>query len=170
MNDREFRIAVIQEGLNRARDFWMIPQEIATTFFTYQAPDMSETASATILTDFSYLTAGIYIPLERWTTPEKAWEDCGHEVAHLVSRELNESTLDFNDGDPRKGRHHRDLEKLTTRLGRVFAAACPYPGDAYFKCPPLVDTPEHFGDLPPAPATFGETRPLIVPDGEPETP
>lgn len=164
MNLRDFQVAVITLGLNRARDFWQIPEEIRTTLYTREAPDMGSDATATIITNFSYLWADIYIPLERWTTPEKAWEDCGHEIAHLVSRELNEATLDFHDGDPRKGRHERDIEKLTTRLGRVFAAACPYPGDAYFKCPPLVDTPEHFGELPPSPEAFGETRVSLVPE------
>lgn len=113
--------------------------EAALTYFGQRNADFTVTllaespegdASATCNVDLSYLRATIrYSPDYHSEHPELIWGTLGHEVAHLVSRELCDLRGRLTKRDTLKHTQYtQGIEALTTRLQRMFERDVPDPG------------------------------------------
>lgn len=123
---------VALNALKLAKGYFDIPEEIETRVYFEQHPELSENGSALICIEHGYLFASIHIAPDRARSYEGVWRSCGHEIAHLVSREWNiESMMD--EDELKRARLTICCEQTTTRLERMFARDCPYPGAEVFE-------------------------------------
>lgn len=113
--------------------------EAAMTYFGQQNGDFrvfvlaetpKENAPATCSVDLAYLRANIRVSVDHYSEhPEVIWEQMGHEVAHIVSREMLALRPQLTKQDTLEDAlFTHALEACTTRLERMFVRDVPDPG------------------------------------------
>lgn len=96
-------------------------------------PSDGKGGSAALNIDHAYLKATVSVNVEYFMFyPEDIWKDAGHEVAHLVTAELNQLWSLMPDAWKLDGNTECDLlraafEQTTVRLERLFVRCVPDP-------------------------------------------
>lgn len=137
--------AVSLEAVALARTYFQISAEFETFVFFEPHPNMDADGSAYVLMYHGYEFAELYLPTDRCISYANAWRSAAHEVAHLVTRELNCSCSST------RGVPHEllnvGIEQATTRLERMFMRDHPFPGISQFQ--PVPDPArDHAEDNP----------------------
>lgn len=119
-------------GIEKAREFFQVADEVEIRLINETPTDRS--ADASVQWNASSLSAVIRFDmdyLQRYSGD--IWRSAGHEVAHLMSRELIAIKDRRDRAEQPFDRLLTDewveaIEMLTTRLHRMFLKACPDPG------------------------------------------
>lgn len=85
---------------------------------------------AEITMDLAYLNAGIKVNLDHYSEhPETIWQQIGHEVAHVITRELARLRPKLTkEGSFEEVAYIEGIESATTRLERMWVRDVPDPG------------------------------------------
>lgn len=123
---------VVDAGVKEAARFFGISDEIEIRIdVSDDVPDDCKDAAMFIDIQHAYLRAKITAYPPNIRTYAEAWEFAGHEVAHLVTREIDSVLTQTSSALRDLGT--TGMEQATTRLQRLFIRECPYPGDEAFE-------------------------------------
>jgi len=117
-------------GIEKAREFFSIPSEVETILI-FESP--VNNADASVEWQPSILKALIRLDTNHlMKQPHRIWSAAGHEVAHLVGREIlavYNSNISDNETVPKQMAFDllEAIEMQTTRLERMFLKAVPDP-------------------------------------------
>ncbi len=117
-------------GIEKAREFFQVPDEIKIILSPRHSP---EDVAADIEWDATSLRGRIRVNIYKLSSGEEdIWETAGHEVAHMVSRELlamrNRKSFPAEIEDE----FMEYLEMCTIRLEQLFLRHCPDPGEELY--------------------------------------
>ncbi|MFC6591686.1 hypothetical protein ACFP81_06450 [Deinococcus lacus] len=130
MLDNDMLQRVAETGVTEAMRFFGISDEIEVRCeIDNSVPDV-DGGAAVIYMQHEYLRAKIVFHSVNIDTYEEAWGFAGHEVAHLVTREIDAVLARCPSALMHLGCN--GIENATTRLQRLFMRERPYPGDAQF--------------------------------------
>lgn len=122
---------LFEAGIAEARKFFLIPEEIKIILMNESPADRN--ANADMRWTASILTGTIRYDMQHLQLfPEKIWPAVGHEVAHLVSRELIGLRDSYAErekpfGKPFDVEYVEAVEQLTSRLEHLFLRHVPSP-------------------------------------------
>lgn len=122
-------IARCVEAVEVARVFFGVSNE----WRVWIEPGDGKGGSAALLLNHAYLKATLNVNVDHFMTfPEEIWGAMGHEVAHMITAELNQLWGQMpvewrEDGQVPCDLLRAAFEQATVRLERLFVRCCPDP-------------------------------------------